>query len=457
MQKQAHRRRLAPEHALVLSFLTLIGIGTFLLSLPAAAKGAPLGTLDAFFTATSATCVTGLIVVDTATRLSAFGQTVVLVLLQIGGLGIMTFSVFFVLAIGGRTSIRDRLLMQGTLSPQPSRDLWRVVKGAVIMTFLVEAVGALVLWVGFLGQHKPGKAALMAGFHSVSAFCNAGFSLYSDGLIRHQSNLLVNVCLIVLIVVGGLGFTVLTELRFAVLDRFHRRRHRSFSLHTRVVVWATLALIGVGALVFFLAETGHSLDGKGTGTRVLSSLFQSVTTRTAGFNTVDLAALRPATLLFLCLLMFVGASPGSTGGGLKTTTLAVVLAMAWSRLRGRDDTLLLGRRIPSPTVNRALGVVLLAAAVSVVAVVALLFTEQHMILGPEATKRPLDIIFEVVSALGTVGLSNGVTPLLSPEGKVIVAVLMFLGRVGPLTVALAVGRSAAKGRFSYAEENVMVG
>jgi len=431
--------------------------GTVLLALPVAQAGEPVSLLDALFTSTSAVCVTGLTVVDTGTRFSPFGQAVVLALIQVGGLGLMTFAVFVGVVLGRRVAFTDRMVIQDSMHHTPMAGVRRLVRYVLAFTLAVEGAGAALLWVRFRGQFPAGEAVWQSVFHSVSAFCNAGFGLLPDNLVRYRGDPLVNLAITGLVVVGGLGFLVNMELWDLFRSRLRGGRAPLLTLHARLVLVVSAALLGVGMVAFLLLEWENVLRGMPLGERLLASWFQSVTPRTAGFNTIDYGRISPDTLFFTIFLMFVGASPGSTGGGIKTTTFGLLVALVVARWRGRGRATLFHRTIPHAVMDRALTIALLAWALVSLAVGLLVFTETHGRPFAVAEPRFLALMFEAVSAFGTVGLSTGITPSLSASGKLVLVALMFVGRVGPLTLVLAVGPRQERGRFRYAEENVMVG
>ncbi len=451
---QPRPRLLAPIRLLVFGFVGLILIGALALSLPIASAGWPLSLIDALFTATSAVCVTGLVVVDTGTDLSLFGQSVVLILIQLGGLGIMTFSTFVLVLLGRKLSFGAHGLLAEAHSHRPGLKLGRLLTNIVWFTVVLEALGFVLLFAG-LGREMPTeRAAWWALFHSVSAFCNAGFALSAESFVPFRNDWLINLTLIALIVLGGLGFVVLDELvtRFKSMRRGERRRP-SLSLHARVVLASSLLLTIGGAAVIWLVESAGELAGLPWMERLLVSLFQSVTARTAGFNTVDIGLLSNASVFILIGLMFVGASPASCGGGVKTTTLAVFWAMVRARFRGEERERLFNRSLTRPGVNRAM--TLLLSSVGVIG----LFTILVFLLMPESADRGLfvKIIFEVVSAFGTVGLSLGITPELTAPAKAVVMVLMLVGRLGPLTFAQFLSGEVGPEKYHYAEESILIG
>jgi len=429
-----------------ISFAALIVCGTLLLKLPAATPhGASIGWIDALFTSTSASCVTGLAVRDTGAGFSALGQGVILLLVQVGGLGVMTFALFFVV-LGGRFSLDQRQLVEQTLAGERSLAPRALVRMVLIFTLTCETLGTLWLWLAFRGELE--QPLWQACFHAVAAFTNAGFSLLPDNLMRFRGNLAVNAGVMLLIVLGGIGF-------LAVHDLTHSRlRWRRVSLHTRLVLLVSALLVGAGALGFWLVERRGALSGLPAGEQLLASLFQSVTARTAGFNTVDFAALAPATLLGLIVLMFIGGSPGSCAGGIKTTSAAILVLALRAELAGRRHVNAFGRTISRRAVALAVAAATAALAAANAGLFALLLIESPSARGQGTGFA--EYAFEAMSALGTVGLSTGITPNLAPASKLVLVVLMFLGRVGPLTLAAIVsGRRVDDWR--YPSEAVMIG
>lgn len=455
MLRRIIHREFHPAQVLVASFAFAILAGTVLLKLPAVVNGEALSLVDALFTATSAVCVTGLIVVDTATKFTGAGHVIILFLIQVGGLGIMTFSVIFVVMAGKRISFRERIMIQDSFAHAPVKDLRSLVTSIVMMTFIMEAVGALLLFVCWYKDFPLGTALFTSLFHAVSAFCNAGFSLFPDSLMRYREHAGVNLTVASLIIVGGLGFLVVMDVRRFILKGDGERK--TLSLHSRIVLVTSLLLIIIGMALFFLIERDNVLKGSGMGTAIMASFFQSVTARTAGFNTIDIGLLTPEVLFLIILLMFIGASPGSTGGGVKTTTIGVLAALVRSRYAGREEVSIFKRTIPKDVVARALSILVSSVIVVILFVMILLIAEKGGLDVLERRERFIEILFEAVSAFGTVGLSTGVTPTLSDTGKLAVAALMFIGRLGPLTIALAIGKKFAEGKFRYSEERVMTG
>jgi len=448
--------RLTPDRLLILSFAGLILLGTLALMLPGTTVGRPIHWHEALFTATSAVCVTGLIVLDTGKDFTLEGQLIILTLIQLGGLGILTFSSWLLLAMGKRLSVRGSEVVSSAFHTARHRGLRSLIARIVVFTFAIEAVGAFLLLARLAWDRPPGHALFSAVFHSVSAFCNAGFSLYSDSLMGFRGDALVNIVVMALIVLGGLGFAVQNEL-FERATRKGKERPRRLSLHARIVLIVSGVLVVVGALSFAAIEMNGTLKGEPIPKAAFSSIFQSITCRTAGFNTVDISQLAPTTLCIMMFLMFVGASPGSTGGGIKTTTLGVLFALVVGKIRGRRNVEAYDRQIPAAQVSKALGVLVVGVVAFVVCLFALQISES-MLHGREWMRiRFLDYAFEVTSALGTVGLSTGVTPSLSVSGRLIIIIAMFAGRLGPLTVAYSLVGERGGAKYEFPEEPIMVG
>lgn len=415
--------------------------------LPFMHSGTPISFLDALFTATSALCVTGLVVVDTGTAFSRWGQGSIMLFFQIGGLGILTIGVFLALATGRKVGFSERLRLQAQINALQTGGVVRLLRVLLLTVFIAEALGAALLYIRFFKLEGPLDGIFYAIFHSISAFNNAGFALYSDSLMRFVADPLVNFTVIGLIFVGGLGFFVVADLS----SRFMGQRRSPLSLHTKLVMFANLVLLAFAFVLFLTLEWNNpkTLHDLSVAEKLLSSLFQAVTPRTAGFNTLDYAAMALPTLLISILLMFIGANPGSTGGGIKTVTAFVVIGSAWSIIRAQGELKLFGRRIATPTVLRA-GVIMLTGAVMVGGALTLLTLTE-----PELPFQAL--FFEAVSAFGTVGLSLGITAELSVTGKIIIIVLMFLGRVGLLTAALALLAKDSDDSIRYPAEDVIIG
>lgn len=450
--KLALLKFLSPGRIFVLSFAGGILTGTILLLLPFSASQGHLTFVDALFTSTSAVCVTGLIVVDTGKDLSTLGQVVTLLLIQIGGLGIITFSTILFVLMGRGISFKGREIVQSTLIHTPTRNFFVILKSVLWFTFVIEALGTLFLFVRFSFDFPLGVALYQALYHAISAFNNAGFSLNSDSLIGYQGDLIVNLTMMGLIIHGGIGFIV----QYEVLSRLKRVQEK-LSIHSKIVLITTTVLIFSGSILFFLFERNHLLKDVPVLNQILASVFQSVTPRTAGFNTVDIGSLTNATLLLMLVLMFIGASPGSTGGGIKTTSAAILILMVWNRLKGNEEVNIFNRTIPREVIGRTISIII-ASGFSVALVTSfLLILEGGNLLPSEARHFFVEYLFEAVSAFGTVGLSMGVTSHLNDIQKLAIILLMFTGRVGPLTLAFSLSRSLRGKGLTYAEEKVMVG
>jgi len=441
------QKRFHPARVLALSFLVAIVSGSIVLLLPVCTVSGKISFIDALFTATSAVCVTGLIVVDTATYFTRLGQAVILILIQLGGLGIMTFSTFILLAAGRRISIQDRILVQESFMPSAPRDFRAAIRNIFLMTAIIELAGTALLFLRFYPRFGPLEALFISLFHAIAAFCNAGFSTFSDNLQGFTGDILINLTIIFLIILGGLGFLVIQEC-FYFLKIFRKKRFH-FSLHSKIVLSVTVGLIISAFLLLLFLEWTHGFNQLNWKEKILASLFQAVTPRTAGFNTVDLRQLQLASIFLLIALMFVGASPGSTGGGIKTATLGVIGAFIRSKLMARERVNLFYRTLPEECLMRSFTLFFLALAWIALASF-LLFLAQ-----PGAMMR--EVFFEVFSAFGTVGLSLGLTPELTPWGKLIIIFTMYFGRIGPLTMLAIFSRTRPVGQFEYVEEAVMIG
>jgi trk system potassium uptake protein TrkH len=449
------RRRLWAIRVIVLGFLGAIFVGTILLALPQSTVGPRLSPVDALFTSTSGVCVTGLTVINVGSELSPFGQGVLLFLIQAGGLGIMTLSTFFTIMLRRRLSLADRDIISTSFSTGSVPDVRSLVKSVILLTVFLEAAGALLLFFRFLSDYPPGDAAYRAIFHSVSAFCNAGFSLHKDSFVGFQGDLYVNLVMMSLIILGGIGFVVLMELRDVFILR--RRKGSTLSLHTKLVLVTSVCLVLGGWALFEIFEWSNSLSGKPVTSKILTGLFQSVTSRTAGFNTISISSLANPTLLLLMILMFIGAAPASTGGGIKVTTFGVMIGLALARFKGSDDVNMFSRRVRSEVVRRALAIFTAALLVLAVFMMLVLIAQFGFASRSQTEGGFLQILFEVTSAFGTVGLSTGITPELSTLARILVTVLMLVGRIGSLCIAVAIAAGEPKTRFRYAEETLMVG
>ena len=439
------------ESILTLGFLALILLGTVLLALPIAAKsGQSIGLFDSLFTSTSAVCVTGLVVVDTGTTFSLFGQIVLIVLIQVGGLGFMVFATMLMVMLGRRISIRGRMLIRESMNTSSLSDLGSLTMLYLLLSLTIELVGAVTLCFRFVPLYGWKHGTWMALFHSVSAFCNAGFDLFGNyaSLTAFSGDPLVLLTVASLIILGGLGFSVILE------TARNRQGFRNLSLHTRIVLMTTLVLLLAGTVFYWIVErtNAETLAGCSEGEKILNAFFQSVTMRTAGFNSFDLSGFRDGSKLFSSLLMIIGASPASTGGGIKTTTIATLTLLMLSVVRGESEVNVARRRLSDDISRRAL-------TVSVLFLTTLL-TGTLIISLIENGRFPLDdILFEASSAMGTVGVSAIGTPNLSSASRAVLLPMMFLGRVGPLTLAVAVAKRQGGIRTAskYPEEKIMIG
>lgn len=444
-----------PPQLIVFSFATIIGIGTILLLLPGTMHEGSLSFVDALFTSVSATCVTGLTVVDIGTQFTQYGQIVVLALIQVGGLGIMTFSTFFLYLFGRRLSMRGRDVIGSTLSHEPVQDIRSLLRKVMLLVFLFEGIGAGLLSVAWLKYHPLPKALYHGVFHSISAFCNAGFSLYSTSFEIFQTDVAINIVVMGLIILGGLGFVVLIDLKHVI--RGPKTAWRRLSFHTKVVLSVTGALILIGTLFILVVEYRHIFHGVNIFEASLMSLFQSVTARTAGFNTLNMGAMTNGACLIIMFLMFIGAAPGSCGGGVKVSTLGILVAMLLARYRGAEEPHLFHRSITRETSGKALTIVISAVMLIGIVFLTLLLSEDWFIAPDESRTHFIELLFETISAFGTVGLSMGVTAKLTIVGRLLIIALMFIGRLGPLTMAVALTSSKPKGRYRYARGEIMVG
>ncbi|MFZ3130743.1 MAG: TrkH family potassium uptake protein [Desulfosporosinus sp.] len=439
-------KMMTPSRVLVLGFAAVILFGALLLTLPQATlDGLGLPFLNAAFTATSAVCVTGLVVVDTATTFTFFGQLVILLLIQVGGLGFMTFATLFAMILGKRITFKERLLLQEALNQVSVEGIVRLTKSVLQISFAIEAIGALILTLRWHSDFGWSKALYYGIFHSVSAFNNAGFDLLGNfsSLTAFVGDPVINITMMLLIICGGLGFIVLADLL---------AHPKKFRLHTKLVLQVTGVLILFGAVVIFLMEFTNpkTLGPLPLGTKVLAAFFQSVSSRTAGFNTIDLAGMYDPTLLSIIMLMFIGASPGGTGGGIKTTTFISIVLSVLSTYRSEPHIVLEGRTIPKDVIQKAWAIASSAAILIFLMISILSFTEKVDL---------LTVFFEVTSAFGTVGLSLGLMPTLSNVGKMAIILTMFIGRVGPLTVAFVLSQKKNKqaAHIKYPDERILIG
>ena len=445
-------KHLSPTRIFVLSFAAVILSGGVLLWFPFSAAKGYLRFVDALFTSTSAVCVTGLVVIDVGKDLTTLGQVITIFLFQIGGLGIITFSTVFFVLMGRGISFKGREIVQSTFLHTPRRDFMAIAKMVLWFTFAIESIGTVLLFIRFSMDFPPGTALYHAIYNAISAFNNCGYSLFSDNLMGYRGDIIVNLTIMGLIVHGGLGFIV----QYEVFSWFKGVQKR-LSVHAKIVLITTTLLILSGAFLFYLFERNHIIKDAPVLAKILASFFQSVTPRTAGFNTVDIGALTNATLLLMLVLMFIGASPGSTGGGVKTTSAALLVMLMWNRLKGNLDLNIFNRTIPREIVSRSISIIF-ASALSIAIVTSVLLIAGGGKLSPTESRHFfIEYLFDTVSAFGTVGLSMGVTPKLNDLQKYALILMMFAGRVGPLTLAFSLSRGTGGKSITYAEEGVMVG
>ncbi len=451
---QIGRINIGPAKLLVLSFVVLILVGTGLLMLPEMTVHHNLGFLDALFTATSASCVTGLTVVDTAHYFTFKGQLIILILIQLGGISIISFAAFFTIMLKRMGGLKYQSIIKDLLSAEQLSDTRNLLRNILKWTIYIEVIGSVLLY--FSWESIPFDSRVdrlySSVFHSISAFNNAGFSLFSDNLyqIGVQNMLAFQLIIASLIILGGIGFFVLQDVIgiSKIRERF-RFRWKEYSLMTRINIRISLVLIVIGTVVFFFLEQETSLLGKEYDDQLLTAFFQSVTTRTAGFNTVDMSLLSTPVLMFFMLLMFIGAGSGSTGGGIKMSTFAIIMKASIATIRGKNHVDFFKRTIPSIIVNRAYSIIIFALAVISISIFLLSIAEPDIDF--------IKLVFEEVSAFATVGLSTGITADLSSFGKAIIISSMFIGRVGVLSVAMVLSHRVVSRNYEYAKESVMVG
>ncbi len=448
-----HKRHFQPEQVLALGFLVAIMAGGLLLTLPVcAANGQSVGLMGAMFTATSAVCVTGLNIVDIGLGYSTLGHAIIIVLIQMGGLGFMIFATLGMVALGRRISLRSRVLIRDSMNQSSLSGLIRLTKWTTALVVLIETLGACLLMIRFIPTYGVGKGIWFSFFHSISAFCNAGFDLLGNftSVVPFQNDPLIVATLTGIIICGSMGFVVFVEL---INKPF---QHSKLTLHTKLVLLATGVLLLGGAISFAFLEWNNpaTLGGMSVGNKLLNALFQSTTCRTAGFCAVDQMALTDSSKLLSCVLMFIGASPASTGGGVKTTTFAMLLLMMATVINGREDYVLMKKRIARDAVARAVTIVLVVVGAIIGCTVIISAIERNR------DFAMIDILFEVTSAVTTTGLSAIGSGNLSAPSQLILMPLMYLGRVGPLTLGFALAKrlsSAVKNRIHYPEENIMIG
>lgn len=438
------RKHLSSFQIIIIGFASVVLIGALLLMLPISTKERVVAPFNlALFTSISSVCVTGLVMVDTATYWSIFGQVIILILIQIGGLGVISFVSAFVLLVGKKFSLRQRTTFQESIAADKMSGLAKLIKFVFVTTFIVESIGALVMMPVFIIDHGP-IGVWMAIFHSVSAFCNAGFDILGSSnnqfqsLTSYSSNPFVCITIMVLIVFGGIGFLTWNDFK---INKFKLRNYR---MQSKIILLTTSILILVPAIYFFFVDFSNLSLGE----RILSSLFQSITPRTAGFNSVDLTQMSESSQGLMIVLMLIGGSPGSTAGGMKTTTIAILILNALAVFRKKEDVQAFGRRVDISTISSASTILMMYVV---------LFLAGGILIS-EVENLPLkECMFETSSALGTVGLSLGITPKLGIISQIILMILMFLGRVGGLTLIYATLSSKNKNISKFPQERITVG
>lgn len=435
-----------PVQILAIGFVIVIFIGTILLSLPIASKsGVRTPIIDCFFTSTSATCVTGLITLNTSTYWSYFGKTVIMILIEVGGLGFMSFATLFALIVGKKITLSERLIMQEAMNSFSMQGIVRLAKYILYFTFLVEAIGAILLSTQFIPLYGISKGIYFSIFHSISAFCNAGFDLTGNSLIPYSSNVIIMLVISMLIIVGGLGFYVWNEI-------YNYRKTKRISTHSKFVIAVTGVLILCGTVLMLLFEYNNpeTLKNQPLWNKILASFFASITPRTAGFNSISTSGMTVSGKFLTIILMFIGGSPGSTAGGIKTTTVGILIMTVICVLKGKQDTEVFKRRISKNLIYRAFSIALIGFFLVITVTMLLSITQSSFSF--------MDLLYEATSAFGTVGLTLGVTPKLTNIGKIIISITMYCGRVGPMTVALALAQKVReKPSIRYPEDKIMVG
>lgn len=437
--------RLNGVQILALGFLIVIIIGAIILSLPISSRaGEPTNFLDAIFTSTSAVCVTGLITLDTSTHWSVFGQTVIITLIEIGGLGFMSFGVLISLILGKKITLRERLVMQEAMNTYSIQGLVKMVKYVLIFTMSVQFFGALLLSTQFVPEYGIGRGIFYSIFHSISAFCNAGFDLFGTSLVGYSSNSVVILVISALIIIGGLGFTVLLEI-------YEFKGMKKLSLHSKLVLITTAILVFGGAILMLIFEYNNvdTIANMNIKDKLLNSFFASVTPRTAGFNSISTSGMTLASKFLTIILMFIGGSPGSTAGGLKTVTFGILVLTVICVIKGREDTEVFGRRFTKEIVYKSFTLLFIGVSLVIFSTMILSYTEVGVSF--------IDLLYETTSAFGTVGITLGLTPNLSSIGKVLIMLMMYFGRVGPLTVMLALTRKRKKSGYKYPEGKILIG
>ncbi|MFQ5645334.1 MAG: TrkH family potassium uptake protein [bacterium] len=451
------RKSVNPALIISLSFSLTILAGAVLLFLPVSSRpGHAVPFLTALFTSTSAVCVTGLTVVDTGAHFSRFGQFIIMGLIEVGGLGIITFSTLFTLMFAERMSMKNRMITRDAMDDFDANRLGTLVKHILMYTFIIEFIGAAVMFSRFYPKYGLETGLFNSAFHAVSAFCNAGFSLFSNNYQGYKHDALFTVTNALLVIIGGIGFIVLLDLRQYLREKLKANPAIRLKYHSKIVLKVTAWLLLTGTVMIFLLEGNHTLTDMTVFEKIYNAFFLSASCRTAGFNTVPTGALLPATLFICTILMFIGASPGSTGGGIKTTTFAIIISSLKAMTYDKEHVVMNKKTISRKSVNKAITIA--GTALFIVSSVTLILTiaERNNSLIAHHDFF-LHIWFEVISAMGTVGLSAGVTPFLGSFSRIILIAVMFLGRVGPLTMALALSSNVTHVKIKYSEGRLTIG
>ncbi len=446
--KAISKSGLKPVQVVVLSFVAIITLGTVLLLLPQSRKqGIDLSIIDTLFTAASATCVTGLTVVNISNTFTLFGQLVILALIQIGGLGLMTMVGFFSIILRNM-SLNESLVMRDALNYETLDRIGHMIVSILLITLTIEIIGAISLYLFWIEDFVSVKKTLyFSVFHSVSAFCNAGLSLFQNSFTSYSKSGAFNLIITSLIILGGLGFIVITDI-IKIINLKLRKKPARLKVHTKLVLVTSIILIISGTLILFFIENRNLLCSYSISEKLMISYFQSITARTAGFNTINVCGLANASCLILMILMFIGASPGSTGGGIKTSTFGIAIVSLRSFIQGQQKIEIFKRSLSRHSLNKVFGIIFVSAIFITVCTVILLLTEEASF---------MDILFEEISAFGTVGLSRGITANLTASGKLVIIITMLTGRIGPLTIVLALARKRRKAIYTYPEEEIIIG
>ena len=443
------KRKFSQTRLIAMGYISIIIIGTILLMLPFASRsGESAGLVPALFTAVSSSCVTGLVVLDTATSWSLFGQAVIITLIQIGGLGFMTIATMFSMLIKRKMGLREREIMVESINTEHIGSIKNLTQKILIGTAIFEGAGALLFATRFIPEFGVAKGIWYSVFHSISAFCNAGFDLMGviepySSLVSFADDVIVNFTIFALVIIGGIGFLVWDDISQKKL------KFKRYQLHTKIVLTVTAMLLVVPTVLFFIFERNFTNEGLGFGQSLMNSIFDSVTARTAGMNTTDTASLAPASKILTVFLMFIGGSPGSTAGGIKTTTLAVIAISTFNGITRRQSKGIFGRRLEKDAIHKASSVVFTNMSLAIFGIIAILALQPSFDIG--------DVIFECVSAIGTVGMTTGITRDLSTVSRLIIAFLMFCGRVGSVSFALALMEKKAAPPVKNPREKITIG